>query len=866
MGKAVKEILFTISLVLLLTVPLQLSAQGTPVLQKKANLFFKNEMLEAVLGTLSSLYAVEFSYSDNIVPIHTRISLPDQQYTLKEALDLALSGLNIAYTVRGSRIILQKLPEAISQTVRGTIVDQATGLPLIGANILITEPLPATGTSSDTKGYFRLTDVPVGRASIVVSCVGYKPRTISNLVITSGKEVVLNIGLTESVTAVNEIVVSARKNDERPYNPMAIVSARSFSVEETQRYAGSVNDPARMASGFAGVSSTGDASNALVIRGNSPRGVLWRIEGMEVPNPNHFTTEGASGGIISILSANVIGNSEFYTGAFPAQFGNVLSGVFDISLRNGNNEKREYALQASTLGLEVSAEGPINRSKGSSYLVNYRHSTLAALSNAGLDVSHSDAFRNYKDLTFKVNLPESKFGALSVFGIGGMSRSGLDDPFTIDNTNSDIGILGINHQLSLNANTSVGTSLSYSGTRISKYNQVYHPAFGTFNFTGNYLKSFGRLAITGKHKVSPSYLVEGGIVYSQLSYNFNLVNTDTSNALYQTISNFSEQDKDNTGIGQAFMQASHHLSPSLHLVYGFHFLHFGLSNDNSFEPRLAVRWQLSDKQSLFAGMGKYGKTENLQYYLARDHQPGGEVQVNKGIKFSRANHLVAGYEQLIKNKVLTKLEGYYQQLYNIPVNPSTFYSSLNDHSSFITDTLLNTGQGTNYGIELSVSKAFANHFYYSANGSLYSSSFHLPQNVTINSTYNGNFNLNLLGGYEFVFNSSDQKNIVGLNIRTSWAGGTPYTPVKEEASLLAGRLIYDMDRAFTARTANYFRTDLQVSYKRNKRLFTSEWKLDIQNVSRRQNPGFFYFDLADWSVKMRYQVGLLPVLSYKLIF
>ncbi len=866
MGKAVKGVLFTISLVLLLIVPLRLRAQDTPILNKKATLLFEQEKLETVLSSLSALYAVEFSYSDNVVPINTLISIPKQHASLQDALEQVLKGLDIGYTIRGNRIILQKLPQALSQTIRGRVVDHATGQALIGATVIIADSDPLTGTSSDIKGLFRFTDVPVGRASLLVSCIGYKPRTIPNLIISSGKEVVLDIGLTESVTAVDEVTVTTRRNDERPYNPMAIVSARSFSVEETQRYAGSVNDPARMASGFAGVSSTGDASNALVIRGNSPRGVLWRIEGMEVPNPNHFTTEGASGGIISILSANVIGNSEFYTGAFPAQFGNVLSGVFDISLRNGNNEKREYALQAGTLGLEVSAEGPISRNKGSSYLVNYRHSTLSALRNAGLDVNHADAFRNYKDLTFKINLPENKLGALSVFGIGGMSRSGLDDPFTIDHTDSDIGILGLNHQLSFNVNTSVATSLSYSGTRISKYNQVYHPSFGTFNFTGNYLKSFARLAVTGKHKLSPSYQVEGGFIHSQLSYNFNLVNSDTSNALYQTIINFSEQDKDYTNISQAFIHASQHLSPTLHLVYGFHFLHFGLSNDNSFEPRLAVKWQLSDKRSLFAGMGKYGKTENLQYYLARDHQPGGEVQVNKGIKFSRANHLVAGYEQLIKNTILAKLEGYYQNLYNIPVNPSTFYSSLNDHSGFITDTLVNTGQGTNYGIELSVSKAFANRFYYSANGSLYSSGFHLPHNVSINSAYNGNFNLHVLGGYEFVRTGPNHNNIIGINVRTSWAGGTPYTPVNEEASLQAGRLVYDMDRAFTARTANYFRTDLQLSYRRNKKLFTSEWKLDIQNVSRHQNPGYLYFDLTDWAVKMKHQVGLLPVLSYKIVF
>jgi len=125
---------------------------------------------------------------------------------------------------------------------------------------------------------------------------------------------------------------------------MSAVSARAFTVEETQKYPAAINDPLRMATNFAGVASLDDGMNQIVIRGNSPTGLLWRMEGIDIPNPNHFAAKGSSGGGISILSSQLLSNSDFITGAFAADYGNALSGVFDLNLRKGNNEKRETTL------------------------------------------------------------------------------------------------------------------------------------------------------------------------------------------------------------------------------------------------------------------------------------------------------------------------------------------------------------------------------------------------------------------------------------------------------------------------------------------------------------------------------------------
>lgn len=238
-----------------------------------------------------------------------------------------------------------------------------------------TEPL--RGTTADIHGNFRFEAVSVGRRNFKVIHLGYQPLTISEVMVGSGKEIVLNIKLEESPLVLNEVIVRPNSTKDRPVNKMAIVSARTFSVEETSRYAGGMDDPARLASAFAGVSTTQTTSNAIIIRGNSPRGVLWRFEGVDIPAAFHFpNVDFIGGGGFTVLSNQMLRNSDFFTGAFPAEYGNALSGVFDIRMRTGNSEKREYTAQINMLGSDVSAEGPFKKGCSSTYLFNYRYSTL----------------------------------------------------------------------------------------------------------------------------------------------------------------------------------------------------------------------------------------------------------------------------------------------------------------------------------------------------------------------------------------------------------------------------------------------------------------------------------------------------------
>ncbi|MCB0797321.1 MAG: carboxypeptidase-like regulatory domain-containing protein, partial [Chitinophagales bacterium] len=298
----------------------------------------------------------------------------------------------------------------LKQTIRGNIIDRESKATLPGANVLLyADTVFLSGTTTNEDGNFRL-EGPVGRVDLVVRYIGYQDFFITNLVVSSGKEVVLQIELEESAQALDEVTITAFREGE-VVNDMATVSVRSFTVEETDRYAGSRGDPARMASNFAGVQGADDSRNDLVIRGNSPIGVLWRLENLDIPNPNHFAIAGTTGGPVSIINNKYLSNSDFFTGAFPAEYGNATAGVFDLQMRKGNDEQYEFSGQLGFLGTELFAEGPLSKENKSSFLVSYRYSTLQLFESLNIQIG-TEAVPRYQDGAVKLFFP-LKNGSIS---------------------------------------------------------------------------------------------------------------------------------------------------------------------------------------------------------------------------------------------------------------------------------------------------------------------------------------------------------------------------------------------------------------------------------------------------------------------
>ncbi|HFC00429.1 MAG TPA: carboxypeptidase-like regulatory domain-containing protein, partial [Phaeodactylibacter sp.] len=361
--------------------------------------------------------------------------------------------------------------QTITQTVKGQILDKQSEIPIIGATIQWLDSENSIGSITDLDGYFRLENIPVGRQAFRISYLGYETITLPNVDITAGKEVVLNLTMTESTQVLDEIVITAEVAKDKAINEMAAISARTFSLEEVNRYAGGRSDVARLAGNFAGVATADDSRNDIVVRGNSPTGVLWRLEGVPIPNPNHFSTLGSTGGPVSALNPNVLKNSDFLTSAFPAEYGNASSSVFDLNMRSGNRDKHEFMAQMGAFsGIEAMAEGPLGK-KGGAYLLAARNSFVAILSAPG-----TSATPYYNDITFKVDSPTGKFGKFSLFGIGGTSSIdfiGTDidttdlfsEPDQDLSSDSKFGVIGLRHNKIIGDDSYIRTVIaaSYSG-------------------------------------------------------------------------------------------------------------------------------------------------------------------------------------------------------------------------------------------------------------------------------------------------------------------------------------------------------------------------------------------------------------------
>lgn len=750
-----------------------------------------------------------------------------------------------------------------AQTVKGRVVDTESQQPVIGANVIVTSVTPIIGGVTDTEGNFRIEKVPVGRHSFKITSIGYDDAFVQEINVGSGKEVELNVKLTESFRALNEVVVKAQKENGAPLNDMVSVSGRSFTVDQTKRFAASVNDPARMAMSFAGVAATDDGSNQLIIRGNSPKGMLWRMEGVEIPNPNHFSQEGASGGGISALSANVLGNSDFLTGAFPAEYGNATSGVFDLKLRKGNNEKREYAMQAGILGLDFAAEGPIGPKGGASYLANYRYSTLSVLNKIGVNLN-GDASIDFQDGAFKVYIPYDDKVVVSVWGMGGISTSKVDDDDFKEKFKSNRGMVGVNYLRYINSKSYMENIVSYSAT--SQTGDFYDK-----NIDATYQQKFVnqalRLSSLYNYKLNARNTVRLGIIINHLD--FNLYDKDNEDGPYE----INVDRKGNTQLFQAYAQWKSRLIPTVTLNAGLHGMLLALNNRYSIEPRVGVKWAVAPRSTVSFGAGLHSKTESISTYFAQVKVSDDKTDLlNKNLKLTKSAHLVAGYEFRPTASWRVLAETYYQHHYNIPIGPAnttTPYllhnSQLNEISGFVSDSLTSDGKGRSYGLELTVEKSLTAGIYLMSTTSLYQSKYTGRDGIERDSRFNGKYVQNFLAGKEWRVGKS-KTNIFAANIKLLAAGGNRTTPIDLEKSKEKGRTERDWSKSYSEQLPAYFRTDLRVSYTKNKKRTTSTISLDIQNVTNRLNAFDRYYNKKEDRVKLITQTGMLPILNYRLEF
>jgi hypothetical protein len=731
-------------------------------------------------------------------------------------------------------------------------------------------------------GLFALRNVPLGRQSVEIRYVGYESKIIPNILLTVAKEVVLEIKLTEQVTEFEEVTVKAFSRKDKSINDMAMISARSFSIEETERFAGSLGDPSRMVANYAGVITQNDSRNDIIIRGNSPTGLLWRLEDIEIPNPNHFGALGTTGGPVSMLNNNLLTNSDFLTGAFPAEYSNALAGAFDLNMRSGNNQVREYTGQIGFNGFELGAEGPFSMKKSgpkASYLGNFRYSTLDVFHKLGIDIGTGAAIPEYKDLTFLIDIPGTKLGRFKIIGLLGDSYISLgrekedtaNNQYTARGTATDFGsklaVVGLSHVYYINENSRFKTTLSWQTTSSTT---VLDSILNNWELTLPMYRSRqseDKISFSTQYrqKINSRNNFSLGVIIDRYSIDYldSVMNSDIQE--FQEIINT----RANMMLYRAYAQWQHKFSDQLSAYAGLNFQHFGLNSESAIEPRLSMKWSINPKHAFSLGYGKHSQMQPkiIYYTLTHDTINNIDFTTNEDVKFTRADHFVLGYDYLINKDFRIKIESYYQRLYRVPVKESfPEFSMLNTGDFFgipQEDSLVNKGTGRNLGIELTVEKFLSKGYYFLLTASVFDSKYKGYDNVLRNTAFNGNYVFNILGGYEF---SLRKNRMLTLDMKTVWAGGRRYVPIDEVLSRIKNSDERDWNLAYQNKYNDYFRTDFRIGFKINGKKTSQEWALDLQNLTGFQSLFMEGWDAAEQKIYTVYQQGFFPMMLYRIQF
>jgi hypothetical protein len=782
-------------------------------------------------------------------------------------------------------VLLSTVSFAQTGVIKGKIIDKQSESSIAGATIILNANKEIAATS-DEKGSFVLKAVPIGRQTITVSFIGYENAIVSELEVTTGKDLDLTIVLIESFNKLEEIVIKNEFSKVKPINKMAAVSTRQFSVEEVNRYAGGRSDVARLAANFAGVSTADDSRNDIVVRGNSPSGMLWRIEGIPVPSPNHFSTLGTTGSPVSALNPNLLANSDFMTSAFPAEYGNAISGVFDLNFRKGNKDDYEYTASIGAFpGAEFMAEGPLGKKQGS-FLVAGRYGVAGFFGAGG-----TSAQPNYNDLSFNIDLGTGKWGNLSFFGIAGTSNidfigkdADAGDLFAAKDEDafvtSNFGAVGIKHTIKVNENsffkTILGGSTSSNTYDADRYINFETPQEEKIRYTENdNTESRITFSTLFNSKLNSKITIRSGLLFEQFSLDANLTDRDRQAdndgdglpdfvSIYDTNGSYQ--------IIQPYAQGQFRLTQTITLNSGLHAQYFSLNEQFVVEPRASITWAFLPKHSFNFGYGLHHQNVVAPLLFQKGDVGGNLVETNKNLDLVSSQHFVFGYDVKLADKWRGKVELYYQSIEKAAVEKfASSYSSLTEGADFgfsvDKPSLVSKGTGFNQGVEFTLEKFFSKGYHGLFTTSFFESKYKGSDGIERNSPFNNRYVINALAGKEFKI-GKQKRNIFSINTKITTAGGRFYTPVDLAASNAAGYEITDDTKAFSKQYDPYFRIDLKFGMKINSKTKkqSHQFYVDLQNVTNNDNIFVDRYNRLTNRVDTVYQIGFFPDFGYKFQF
>ena len=769
------------------------------------------------------------------------------------------------------------------ETVRGVIVSGDPTQELVQASIYVEGSDPAIGTITDEHGNFTFS-VPVGRQRLRFSCMGFLSQHV-DILVNTGKEVVLNITLEPSAVELQDVTVVARYDKSRAINKLSLAGSRTFSTEETFRFAGSLGDPARMVRSFPGVIPANDSRNDIIIRGNSPVGVQWVLDGVEIPNLNHFYNGvGMTGGQVTLLNTNLLSNSDFHMSAWPAPYGNAMAGIFDLSMRKGNNKKHEFWGQMGFNGIEVGSEGYFSKKNSSSYIVSYRYSIPDLMSHIGL---YKGVVPKYQDITTKLNLDINDKNNISVIALFGISEIGfkfsevegyidVDDSSFFNKRDQRVKVesknfvFGTTHSVTFTPKTKLTTLLSFVRGNT-------HMPVDTMSLTqpnAEWISIFEEKAIENKYSLHPK--IEHRFSYNtsiQVGAKYDLYDVKYLERMsFDSIGLFTIVDEDGYfGLWRTYAQFRQNIASKLVLTGGLHGMYLDMNNKYAVEPRLGARYTPAEKHTIgFAG-GLHSQMIPRTFYFIRTLTSEGDTEyTNKNLGFMKSAHANLFYDWAFAPDWHIKAETYYQWLYNIPVknDPNEVYTILQaggagDNVIMREENLVNKGTGKNYGIEFTIEKFMSRNYYLLFNSTFYRSTYTNGFNKTEWSTvFDGKYLFNLASGYELPLKKG--RTLIA-DIKGSLAGGTRYTPVIKELCT-QNQIVIDKSRVNELQLRDYFRIDLRIGYRRNKKTYTEELAVDLQNLTNHRNIYTIAYDVESDSFKEALLQGFTPMVTYRINF
>lgn len=794
--------------------------------------------------------------------------------------------LHLAFNLRQALFLLSLCFSIITmtaagqgRTLRGEIRDANSQVPLVGATVKVIGTDPLKGGATDLDGKYAIEDIPVGRYDVEISYVGYTTQVENGVMIASGQATLLSITLTENRFELAEVTITS--SQRTVLNESALLSARSFRVEELGRIPGGIDDPARMARKFPGVIPNASIlNNEINVRGNSSRAVMWRIGDVDIYNPSHFAVLGGSGGGITILSQRLLSNTDFFAGAFPADYGNTLGAVFDVRFRNGDLEKRSHSAQISVVGLDLATEGPIGKKGNTSYLANYRYSTTSLL-NQFLVQNFIPA---YQDLSFKLHHRFKNGAMLDFFGMGGISSTRRDARVdTTQNTPAQLAGFGF---LTRNTTATVGTTYlqplsentyvkaSLVGTGMKAYQRIWYlnptDLSNDTSRLGDDLEA--RLSFSGfiNHEFSPQHTHRTGIIVNGLYSDVFYADEPTIDFV-GNIRGPADTVRMGSGVSalvQAYTRSQFYLNPQWQINAGLHLMYLAMTGEVSLEPRVSARWQLRPNHSLAFAYGLHSQMEPFFAYISRQRINGRMVALNSDLRFNKAHHFNLAWHHQSQKNLRIGVELYYQHQYNLVVGEEVPVSRVAANNwKFESWQLNNGGTGRNYGIEVSVERSFSQGYYFLANTSVFDATYVANDGVRRNSRYNARFLVNAVGGKEWQVGSRKGKdNLLSINLSATYGGPQYFTTIDLPYFRNSGGWRLDYENPNQGVQQALFLLDLSVLYKINKPNHSSEINFQLFNLLNQRPTISQFLDVENGGTGDTQGNGIFPFISWRINF